>query len=618
MKQRWSARLRAGLMIRWTLLLYILVGAGVTGVMVGLTWADIGQLHSANYNSLEAMFRFRVEHGLPVKKAPIALITYSGTPSRAEHAQLVRKLTAAGARVIAFDVLFRLPKDPVNDNALIRAIRDSHRTVLQFRWTYGDNVSYAAEKTFDMPLKAIADAASGIGYANPPEADDDNTVRTATLFDGGLRGDQLMSWPAIVAKLYLGHLPGDLVAQNKFVVNYLDYPGYDFSPYGFRSFFSPPEPPASAFKDKIVIIGASAKESALQHDLVSTPLSFGPRFGVNYIANALNTIVTDSPIWPVDAPTQTLIVLLMGVLTTVVAVRFSIRGGALLGLVIVVAWVALVYYLFMTHRVWLNVTAPAVTAPAVYLAIMAVRYFTEEREKRRIRNIFSHYVSPQVVNKLVAQGQGLALAGERKLITVLFSDIRNFTTLSESLQPEQVVGFLNLYFEQMADIVFRYGGTLDKYVGDAVMALWNAPDDVEDGSLKACQAALEMQAAVDTLRPEFAKISPHNLEIGIGINTGHAVVGTLGAGRKKEYTAIGDTVNVASRLEGLNKQFGTGICISGEMAGYLPPDADLRPQGEVHVKGRAEPIQVLSLHALSGGAPRPAPVLPADLAAART
>jgi adenylate cyclase len=266
--------------------------------------------------------------------------------------------------------------------------------------------------------------------------------------------------------------------------------------------------------------------------------------------------------------------------------------------------------------VWLDVVAPLTGGALAAVGGMVANYMTEGREKRRVREMFSRYVSPEYVRQLADEYRDLQLGGQRVPLTLLFSDIRGFTTISETYPAETVVEVLNEYLGSMAEVVFRHGGTLDKFIGDAVMAFWGAPVPVADHARRAADTALEMAAELERLNARWtAEGRPIRLDIGIGINTGEAIVGNIGSlGHKLDYTAIGDTVNLASRLEGLNKQYGTRVIVSEATRHALGEDYQTRELDDVRVKGKEQAVRI---HELTGrrGASGVAPPMPAKAAA---
>src|SRR5205085_2893163 len=217
------------------------------------------------------------------------------------------------------------------------------------------------------------------------------------------------------------------------------------------------------------------------------------------------------------------------------------------------------------------------------------------REREVVKTAFARYVSGQVLDTVLSSGQMPAVAGSGRRLTLLFSDIRGFTSISEKLRPEAVVELLNEYFESMVDIVFRNHGTLDKFIGDGLMVIFGAPVDDPDQEEHAIQAAIEMQQEVHRLSRKWALAGRSEIRIGIGINSGHAIVGNIGSNRRLEFTAIGDTVNLASRLESATKEVAADILISEYTYDAVRGAFNLKREGEIHVKGRTEPVMTYSV-----------------------
>lgn len=217
------------------------------------------------------------------------------------------------------------------------------------------------------------------------------------------------------------------------------------------------------------------------------------------------------------------------------------------------------------------------------------------KEREELKNAFARYVSQQVMDEILSHGGDLSLRGTRKKVTVLFSDIRNFTTLAEGHTPEQVVGFLNEYFERMIDVIFKNKGTLDKFIGDGMMVLFGAPLSDDEQEKNAVHAALGMQLELSRLTEKWRETMDSDIRIGIGIHTGQAIVGNIGSDKRMEYTAIGDTVNVASRLESSTKALHTPILVSESTRDAVCDQFTFRDEGSIEVKGRSAPVRVYSL-----------------------
>jgi adenylate cyclase len=226
-----------------------------------------------------------------------------------------------------------------------------------------------------------------------------------------------------------------------------------------------------------------------------------------------------------------------------------------------------------------------------YLAISTYKVGVEEREKRKIKNIFSKYLSSNVVEELI-KSEDIKLGGERKEITVLFSDIRDFTSMSEKLTPEEVVSMLNEYLSEMTDIIFANKGTLDKFIGDAVMAVFGSPIFLADHAQRAVRTAVMMIKRLNELNEKWVKEGKRTLKIGIGINSGEVIAGNMGSLKRMEYTVIGDNVNLASRLESMNKELGTEILISENTYKEVKDIVKVRKFENIKIRGKEESITV--------------------------
>jgi len=247
-----------------------------------------------------------------------------------------------------------------------------------------------------------------------------------------------------------------------------------------------------------------------------------------------------------------------------------------------------------------DMVAPQLSLWLGFAAASAYNYVSEGRKRRYIQGAFTRYLSPEMVSRIADNPEALALGGERREITIYFSDIEGFTTISEKLEPERLTKLMNRYLGEMTDTILASGGTLDKYIGDAVMAFWNAPLPCENHALVACKAALGNQKRLVELADEFHKLGYPPVRARIGLNSGPAIIGNLGSPRRFSYTALGDSVNLASRLEGANKAYGSYILISEMTRESAGAAIETRELDFVMVKGKHQPIRVYELIGLSG------------------
>jgi adenylate cyclase len=346
------------------------------------------------------------------------------------------------------------------------------------------------------------------------------------------------------------------------------------------------------FKDKIVLVGASATGIG---DLRATPfggIDFpGVEIHANLIDNILNQkfLVRGAPQALTDLAFIFLFGIPLGMWLAVVQPRWMAFG-----LLLLIPFAGFVYWAFL-HGWWLNFIVPSLFTLVPNVGLVALyRVLIEEQEKRKVRGAFQQYVSPEVIRRVLSDPE---LVQPRKTdVTVLFSDVRGFTTISEALDAQDLARLLNGYLTEMTRIIFRHQGTLDKYIGDAVMAIWGAPFTEPKHSERCCEAALNMLSLLSDLQEKWRAEGLPALEIGIGINTGIASVGNMGSSLRYGYTAMGDTVNLASRLEGLNKEYGTSILISESTRADVTNDQIvIREIDFIRVKGKNQPVTIFEI-----------------------
>ncbi len=396
----------------------------------------------------------------------------------------------------------------------------------------------------------------------------------------------------------LGKLDIPVDRFGRFNINYPGPPGA-FRTYSAADVLAGRLAPG-VLKDKIVLVGATAVGI---YDLRVTPFS-GVSPGVEIQAAILENLLEENFLKiPGAAPLPTLLIIAaLAAILGVALTRLAAAGGIVVTFLLGLGYVAVNYALFLQG--WrLELFYPLLAIGGVYTGVTLLRFLAEERARLRLRKAFQSYVAPAVVEEIIRHPERLRLGGERREITVMFCDVRGFTSLAEALEPEALVEVLHGFLNPMSDIIVQHGGTIDKYIGDAVMALFGAPLPIEDHAPRACRTALAMAAALKRLDQEWEANGKPPLRVGMGLNTGVAAVGNMGSDRLFDYTAIGDNVNLASRLEGLNKYYGTEILISALTAravgnGFILQEVDL-----VQVKGKKQPLAVYEL--LGEGTPGP-------------
>jgi adenylate cyclase len=377
---------------------------------------------------------------------------------------------------------------------------------------------------------------------------------------------------------------------SRLLVNYhgpaRTYPYVSFANAALKKF------PPGTFKDKIVLVGASATGIG---DLRATPFGGIDFPGTEIHANVIDNILNQKFIMRrgLQALTDVGFIFLfgipLGIWLAIVQPRWMILGFAF-----VFPFAGIVYWAFL-HGWWLNFTVPALFVLVPNVSLVALyRVLIEEQEKRKVRGAFQQYVSPEVIRRLLSDPE--RVKPRKTDVSVLFSDIRGFTTISETLDAQTLAGLLNGYLTEMTRIIFRHQGTLDKYIGDAVMAIWGAPFDEPNHAERCCLSAVSMLARLGELQVQWCAQGSPVLEIGIGINTGIASVGNMGSSLRYGYTAMGDAVNLAARLEGLNKEYGTRILISEFTRRALRDDQFIfREIDFIRVKGKLQPVTIYEI-----------------------
>ena len=352
--------------------------------------------------------------------------------------------------------------------------------------------------------------------------------------------------------------------------------------------------PPEVFADKYVFIGAEA--SGLS-DMKSVPYQDGQIPGVDVHANAFLNLMNTKPVEKLSS-TKSWMIIFLAIFSLIYAFMYlrSFQSLALTSLFLIAVFSGYLLLYFPSTSKIFPVTALMLTALLSFVLTVVYRYFTEEREKRQLRHAFSRYVSSTVVDKIIKDPESLKLGGTKRILTVLFSDIKGFTSYSEKLDPQMLVSILNRYLDSMSEPILNYYGTIDKFIGDAIFAIFGAPLDTDDHADQACKVALEMVERLAVLNTELESEKLPPLEIGIGINTGEMTVGNVGSSKRFDYTAIGDSVNLGSRIEGLTRYYHCMILISGSTWEACTQEEFLvRKLAKVKVYGKGKNVLIYQL-----------------------
>lgn len=515
---------------------------------------------------------------------------------RAVYARLIDQLVKSGAMVIALDITLSEPSNAgaADDAALADAIRRAGNVVVASERVY-EETAVSRQWLRVNPLPAFVQAGASNGYVNV-ELDPDLAARRIPFAADAF-------WKRIVERLQ-SLQPGLVNAAMPPAGAMIRYAGGDHTfPYVslYQVLDAQKYLPPDAFRDQLVLVGRDIKANvdarAAQADLFATPFTGttgGLMPGVELHANVLETAFRGAALRPAPPGSSAALVALVVALSALVLRRWRPLLGALAALGLVAALGGLDWALFQRANTWLPVFAAMASAITMYIACGAVAYVAERRRRGEIRRAFSLYVSPEVVDHVMAHPERLALGGERREVTMMFTDLEGFTSLTERLGAEQVAQILNLHFTRATAIVKRHRGTVNRFIGDAIMAMWGAPVEDPDQAWHACVAAVEMQRDMELLREELVARGLPPIRMRIGLHSCTAVIGNLGSSDRFDYTAIGDGVNLAARLEGVNKAYHTGVLLSGETAQRLDGRMGLREVDRVIVKGKSEAVTIFT------------------------
>jgi adenylate cyclase len=539
----------------------------------------------------------------PLPAEPGAVIVAIDEPSIGEigqrwpwprdiHAKLVESLRAAGAKVIAIDIIFADPTTQEADMALANVLGPD--VVLA-----ADDVTTPLEQGTQVtrvnPLDPFLNAGAVAGIASM-QLDPDAYLRRMPPIQDGFAAEAL-------------RLKGEpqTAAPDGALIQYFgprrSYPTVSYYQALDPKTFLPP----SYFKDKVVLVGLSLQAATTADagapDTFPTPYTLTEgtlTAGVEVQATILDNLRHNLYALPLSRPVMVLLVIAGAFLAATFCTHgFTWKTGLaatfLLAFFIIGAWALLRF-----GRVWAPPALPAAAALAVFGTRFGLDYARERHLRRTVSEAFSRYLSPDLVAQLARDPGALKLGGERRNLSILFCDVRGFTTLSEKLkdEPERLTTLINRLLDPLSEAVLAEGGTIDKYIGDCVMAFWNAPLPSPDHPLKAARAAMRMLEAVKVLNAELQQEMGEDaprFAIGVGINTGDCLVGNVGSRWRYDYSVLGDTVNLASRLESLSKEYGVSIVLGPATAKALQDHFVLIELDRIAVKGRSETSAIFTI-----------------------
>jgi adenylate cyclase len=556
----------------------------LTAFVLGAHAADV--LEDSELDTVDARFSIRGDLDPPGEIAIVGIGEQSFTElgeqwpfPRTLHAAAIGRLRRDGARVIAYDVQFTEPSNPADDQALADAIARAGNVVLAT--TVVDDRGGTNVLGGDDVLRDLRARAAHAGLTT----DSGRVVRRMARELERLETFSV----ATVERAQGGRLPEDAFPEPAWI----DYHGRtNVRTIPFHRVVRG-EFPRGTFRDKIVVVGATAP--SLQ-DVHPTSVS-GDQFmyGVEIHANAISTILRDFPLREVAGWVTVALILLLGALGPLIAIRFGPLRAAVIGLALAGLYLAFVQLAF-NSGVIVDFVYPEASLALGVVGALGVALVLDAFERERVRDIFSRFVPEPVVDEVLENvDEDLRLGGELAVVTVLFSDIRGFTSFSETREPDEVIEVLNRYLTTMTDVILRHGGTLVAFMGDGIMAVFGAPIAMDDHADRAYAAAREMAGpALDEFNAWLrSEGQGHGFRIGVGLNSGAVMAGNVGSQKRLEYTVIGDTTNTASRIEGMTKGTPHMIMLSESTRMMMTREhPDLEEMAEMDVRGRQAKVVI--------------------------
>jgi adenylate cyclase len=574
-----------------------LLAVAAFALVAGVSFLNLGQ--NLENLALDLGYRLRPAAAPPpellivgIDEASFQEFKKSWPWPRRLHAALINRLAAAGARVIAMDILFAHPGNPEDDQALAAAMRQAGNVIIA-QVLETQNGLWFSQQILAGPAEEFRREAAGVALFTVTP-DKDGVVRRFRL---RLGSQETMPGLVIQAVHPQCPIPPDLDG----LIHYTGPPG-SIETVSYYQILDPQHPfPAYRIRHRIVLVGrlvGSSIDPYAKSDAFATPFyaqNQQPMSGVEVQAQVIASLLRGN--WgrevPWPARLAVSLALLLGFAFWLVRLT-PLQGLALLGGALsLVAGLSLA--LFLGQNLWFPPVLLGGGLAVIYGGQVFLQYLLESQEKRWLRHAFSRYVSPGVVDAILQNPEQLELGGEVAEVTVLFTDLAGFTTVSEDLEPQELMQLLNEYLSAMTQIILAGRGTLDKYIGDSLMAFWGAPLPLAEHAGMACRAALEMQANMQQLQQTWGSRNLPPLPARVGIHSGPVVAGNVGSRERFSYTVLGDTVNLAHRIEQANRYYGTEIMLSESTRQLLGEAFLVREVDEVQVKGRVKPVRIFEL-----------------------
>ncbi len=528
-------------------------------------------------------------------------------------AKLNDQLVGAQPKLIAYDIFLKDPSFADADQMLAKSLKQGPTYgVVPMRiggcHPEGGTNEESQENCVDPPLPMFHNSLKGIGLADLPFNAFDSVVRE-TKFEFKTNLGQTPTLATLLYEKSTTQSASQLIEDkenwltpflgntNKTYIRFAGPPSKIGSPENTFKVFpailaAKGLLPKAWLKDKIILVGAAYEdlEDAFLTPYYAKFTNFARMNGVEIHANILSSLLTKQfyfnlKVWQIWLSIATLIVIIIFFTTSLPLLKSGV-----IFLAVCAGWLSLAVFSFNSLAVIIPIILPIAAVLISYGLAIAWRALTEGRQKRWLKGVFAQYVPPTVVEQMTKNPNLVRLGGDKRIVTSLFSDIASFTSISERMDPPTLVNFLNEYLSLMNEILFKYKGTIDKYEGDAIIAFFNAPLDVENHELKAVNTALEIQKASIEITNKWQETLGFPIITRVGLNTGPAVVGNMGSQERFDYTAIGDTINLASRLEGTNKFYSTSVMASEMTVAGLDQTIITRPIDKVRVKGKSQPI----------------------------